>query len=107
MHPASSTNRTQPPALPKKSASVTQMTGMMGSRRTSPSRNPNQRAQPGIPMPAGLRGPQMPGERDPNFQWKNQQPGFHPQNVSSPLCTFDRGKGLFQFLFEKEFSLLN
>merc|ERR1719495_657132 len=36
-------------------------------------------------MPAGLKGPQMPGTtRDQNSQWKNQQPGFNPQNRYPP-----------------------
>ena len=82
MYPPSTQNRTPPPALPKKSASVAQMTGMMGGKSGSPSGYPNQRAQPGIPMPAGLKGPQMPGQREPSSQWKNSQPGFNPQNVS-------------------------
>jgi len=71
---------TPPPALPKKSASVAQMSGMMGSKSGSPSRYPTHRPQPGIPMPAGLRGPPMPGQRDPGGQWSNSSNGINPSN---------------------------
>ena len=81
--PITRTTRTPPPALPKKSASVSQVSGLFAGKSGSPSRYPHQRPQPGIPMPAGLKGPQMPGTtRDQNAQWKNLQPGFNPPNVS-------------------------
>ena len=93
--PMTRTTRTPPPALPKKSASVSQVSGLFAGKSGSPSRYPHQRPQPGIPMPAGLKGPQMPGTRDHNAQWKNLQPGFNPQNVSFCFTILFLRKRLF------------
>ena len=85
-----------PPALPKKSASVSQMTGMPAGARFPSSSQRTQMAQPGgVPMPAGLSRrdsnrypgtgapPVSSSQYPPQPQYPQSQPQY-PQSFPSP-----------------------